>query len=67
MNHWTEPLLLLRRWGFLAIRAGWVDCDFYRMPEGDMAAVNARRGAYMGQYSRAELTAGTSFSGKDFN
>lgn len=53
--------LLLRRWGFLAIRADMVDCDYYRMLDGDMAAVNAYRGEYMRQYTWAELTAGTLF------
>ena len=53
--------LLIRRRGLLAIRADLVDCDYYRMLEGDMAAVNAYRGDYMRQYSWAELTAGTLF------
>lgn len=53
--------LLLRRRGLLAIRTDLVDCDYYRMLDGDMAAVNAYRGDYMRQYSWAELTAGTLF------
>ena len=50
--------LLVRRSGQLAIRRDMVDCDYYRMLEGDMEAVNAYRGEYMSRYSWAELTKG---------
>lgn len=59
--------LLHRRRGLLAIRADLVDCDYYRMLRGDMAAVNSYRGEYMRQYSWAELTAGRSISTMDDN
>ena len=49
---------LIRYSGQAAIRRERVDCDYYKMLEGDMAAVNAFRGEYMTQYSWAELTAG---------
>ena len=49
---------LIKRRGSLAIRTGCLDCDYYRMLEGDMLAVNAFRGEYMVEYSWAELTAG---------
>jgi two-component SAPR family response regulator len=44
-----------RQW---AIRKELLDCDYYRMLDGDNDAVNAYRGEYMSQYSWAELTAG---------
>lgn len=50
--------LLVRRSGQLAIRRDMVDCDYYRMLEGDMEAVNSYRGEYMSRYSWAELTKG---------
>ncbi len=42
----------------LAVRRDLVDCDYYRMLEGDMEAVNAFDGTYMPEYSWAELTTG---------
>ena len=50
--------MLVRRSGQIAIRRDMVDCDYYRMLEGDMEAVNAYRGEYMSRYSWAELTKG---------
>ena len=50
--------ILIRRSGQLAILRDKVDCDYYRMLDGDMAAVNAFTGEYMTQYSWAELTTG---------
>jgi len=50
--------LLIRRSGEIAIRRDAVDCDYYRMLNGDMDAVNAFRGEYMVQYPWAELNAG---------
>ena len=50
--------LIIRRSGWIAIRRELVDCDYYRMLDGEMAAVNSYRGEYMLQYSWAELTAG---------
>lgn len=49
--------LLIRERRQLAVRCDMVDCDFYRMRDGDSASVNAYRGEYMKQYSWAELTA----------
>lgn len=48
--------ILLRKGSTLAIRLERLDCDYYRMLEGDMTAVNAFRGEYMEQYSWAEIT-----------
>ena len=50
--------VILRRSGLLAVQRDQVDCDYYRMLQGDMSAVNAFRGEYMEQYSWAELTRG---------
>lgn len=49
--------LLIRERRQLAVRCDMVDCDYYRMRDGDSAAVNAYQGEYMKQYSWAELTA----------
>ncbi|MBR3105828.1 MAG: response regulator [Clostridia bacterium] len=53
--------ILLRRSGQLAIQRDMVDCDYYRMLDGDMRAANAYHGAYMSQYSWAEITTGRLF------
>ena len=50
--------VLIRYSGAVAIRCDRIDCDVYRMIEGDMDAVNAFSGEYMKQYSWAELTTG---------
>ena len=51
--------ILIRKGSTLAIRPERIDCDYYRMLEGDMSAVNAFRGEYMEQYSWAEITKGS--------
>ncbi len=48
--------ILLREHRQLAIRTDRVDCDYYRMLDGDMDALNAYHGEYMTDYSWAELT-----------
>ena len=50
--------VLIRERRQVAVRRSLIDCDYYLMLEGDMAAVNACRGEYMPEYSWAELTAG---------
>ena len=50
--------VLIRERRQIAVRRSMIDCDYYRMLEGDMAAVNAYRGEYMPEYSWAEITAG---------
>ena len=42
----------------VAINKEMIDCDYYRMLEGDMAAINTFKGEYMVDYSWAEYTAG---------
>ena len=51
--------ILIRRSGQLAIRREMVDCDYYRMLDGDMEMMNSYRGKYMAQYSWAEVTMGS--------
>ncbi len=51
--------VLIRQGSRLAIRPDLVECDYYRMLEGDMSAVNSFRGQYMEQYSWAEITKGS--------
>ena len=50
--------VLIRRGSSLCIRPELLDCDYYRMLNGDMAALNRFRGAYMEQYTWAEMTKG---------
>ena len=50
--------LIIRRSGQIAIRREAIDCDYYRLLDGDMDAVNEFHGDYMLQYSWAEMTAG---------
>lgn len=53
-----QESVLLRGSGRIAVRRDAVDCDYFRMLDGDMNAVNAFRGEYMSQYSWAQLTEG---------
>lgn len=48
--------LVIRDKRELAIRKDMIDCDYYRMLEGDIDAVNSYRGEYMVEYEWAELT-----------
>ena len=58
--------VLIREHRQIAIRKELVDCDYYRMLDGDIDALNTYRGEYMGDYSWAELTnAKLGFIGKD--
>ena len=50
--------LLIRRSGRLAVRRDLLDCDYYRMLDGDTVALNSFDGQYMQQYPWAELTSG---------
>ena len=42
----------------IAVNRTLIDCDYYRMLDGDMSAVNSYRGEYMEQYPWARLTEG---------
>ena len=50
--------VLVRRSGLAAIRRDLVDCDYFRMLDGDGQGEGAFRGEYMKQYSWPERTAG---------
>jgi len=50
--------ILIRERRQLAVRRDMVDCDYYRMLEGNIEAINAFGGTYMTEYSWAELTTG---------
>ena len=47
---------LIRTHGQWAVRTDKMDCDYYRMKDGDPTAINAYNGEYMKQYSWAEMT-----------
>jgi len=49
--------VLIRAHGQWAIRKDLIDCDYYRMMQGDVTATNAYHSEYMAQYSWAEITA----------
>lgn len=50
--------VLIRKGSTLCIRPELLDCDYDKMLKGDMAALNRFRGAYMEQYTWAEMTKG---------
>ena len=52
-----EPLLI-RSSGWIAVDRAMLDCDLYRLLDGDLRELNRFNGQYMQQYSWAELTAG---------
>ncbi|MBR4655559.1 MAG: response regulator [Oscillospiraceae bacterium] len=49
---------LIRHRSSIAVNCARIDCDFYRMRDGDMAAINSFNGDFMLQYSWAEVTTG---------
>ena len=50
--------VIVRRRGWIAVDRKEIDCDFYRLLDGDVTALNSFNGLFMQQYSWAELTAG---------
>lgn len=50
--------VLIRQRNQLAVNMDRLDCDYYRMLDGDAEAANAFHGEYMEQYSWAESTKG---------
>ena len=48
--------VLIRKHRQWAVDKRLLDCDYYRMLDGDIDAVNSFRGEYMRQYSWAEMT-----------
>ncbi len=53
--------VLIREHRQVAIRRELLDCDYYRMLDGDVDALNSYNGEYMKQYSWAEMTSGELF------
>ena len=51
--------IIKKQRGQLAVDAERLDCDYYRMVEGDMEAINAFHGEYMTQYGWADILTGT--------
>ncbi len=49
--------VLIREHREVAIRKELVDCDYYRLLEGDIEAINSFHGEYMEDYSWAEIKA----------
>ena len=47
-----------KRYNYLAINPGKVDCDLYKFLAGDAVAINSYYGVYMEEYSWAEMTTG---------
>lgn len=50
--------VLIRHRASIAIDRARIDCDFYRMQNGDIDAINSFTGEFMVQYAWAEMTAG---------
>lgn len=50
--------LLRRRRNCLSVEVSGLECDFYRLLEGDTGAKDLYNGEYMSNYSWAEMTAG---------
>lgn len=50
--------VLIRHRASIAVDRARIDCDFYRMQNGDIDAINSFTGEFMVQYSWAEMTAG---------
>lgn len=57
--------VLIREHREMAVRRELLDCDYYRLLEGDMDAVNEYHGQYMAEYSWAEMKNATIHFGKD--
>ncbi len=47
---------IIKKWNYLAIEPGRIDCDYYKFLAGDVAAINSYTGEYMSNYSWAEFT-----------
>lgn len=59
----AEEVLLKQR-GLWAVRTDLLDCDYYRMLDGDPQAKSMFHGAFMMQYSWAEYTGGLLYRAK---
>lgn len=50
--------VILKTGRTIAVDRSSIDCDYFRMLDGDMDAINSFRGEYMSQYSWASITEG---------
>jgi len=57
--------IIIREKRQVAIRRDLIDCDYFRMLDGDIDALNSFTGEYMKQYSWAEMTAGELYFRKE--
>lgn len=48
--------VLIKGWNCLSVDCEKIDCDYYKLLEGNPMAMNDYRGEYMSQYSWAEMT-----------
>ncbi len=53
-----ESDMIVRRRNFIAVDINRVECDYYQVLKGDIAAINSFHGEYMTSYSWAEFTLG---------
>ena len=56
--------VIIRKHRQIAIHTEMIDCDYYRLLEGDMDVVNSYQGEYLKDYSWAELTNGELYFNK---
>ena len=52
------PDIVGRSRGGLSLDISQIDCDYYRLLDGDQKAIDSYNGEYMSQFSWAELTNG---------
>lgn len=51
--------VLVRRRMYIGVRKDLLDCDYYKMLDGDIDAINSFEGRYMTEYSWSEITNGS--------
>ena len=53
--------VIVKNWNTWGVDTSKISCDYYEFLKGDSESVNSFRGAYMAQYSWAEMTVGNLF------
>ena len=53
--------VLIKGWNSLSVNCDKIDCDYYKLLEGNPLALNDYCGEYMSQYSWAEMSLGARF------
>ena len=53
--------VLIKGWNSLSVNCEKIDCDYYKLLEGNPLALNDYSGEYMSQYSWAEMSLGNRF------